>query len=242
MVAMLVTSAGAGRGHGFWVALGTFSVLRADLSTIGRSARAAVVGTAFGFVVSSAVVLAGERQEWVLWALLPVTMFLASFTGRFRPEVTATAFTTFLVTMYALADPDGLATAEARVVTVAIGAAVTLAVGAVLWPRVGSVRGATLAQVVAAAGARLHDAVATATVWAAMPDPEDGGGRSLLGEGAGWRSSLPVITELDRVLDTLATAHRPGRGPDARPPLPRPAGRRSARRCPSGCRSGRRCG
>ncbi len=204
MVSMAVVAAGAGSGHGFWVALGTFSVLRADLSTIGRSAVSAIIGTAIGFAVGSGLVLVGERQEWVLWVFLPITMFLASWTGRFRPEVTSAALTTFLVAMYALADPDGLATAEARLATVVIGAGVTLVVGALLWPKVGSVPGAALAQVVATARARLGEAVTSTTAWATGP-----AGDRPVPRGPGPTApgtSLPVVTELDRVLDTLASS------------------------------------
>jgi uncharacterized membrane protein YccC len=198
MLSIAVIAAGAGAGHAFWVALGTFSVLRADLVSTGRSARATLVGTGVGFVLASALVLAGEQDRWLLWAALPVTMFLASWTGRFRPEVTSAAFTTFLVGMYALAAPDGLATAEARVVTVLVGAAVTLVVGAVLWPRPGSLPPAALAQVVTDARGWLAQAVDTVTT---EPSRAGSPGRRLA-----WASPLPVLSELDRALDTIATS------------------------------------
>jgi len=193
MVAVGIVLAGAGEGHGFWVALGAFSVVRADLATTGRSAREVVIGTAIGFLVSSLVVVfAGDHGTWVLWAVFPVAMCLSAFGSRIRPEIGAAAFTTMMVALYSLLTPAGLKIGEVRLVDVTIGAALTLAVGAILWPRVGTVPRGLLADVVTRAQQELTRSAALAARAADAP-PGDG------------RGPLALLTDLDRVLDTISS-------------------------------------
>jgi len=193
MVAVGIVLAGAGDGHGFWVALGAFSVLRADLATTGRSAWTVVIGTAIGFGVSSLVVVAGEHRTWVLWVVFPIALCLSAFGTRLRPEIGAAAFTTLLVTLYSLVVPSGLKVGEIRLVDVTIGAAVTLAVGAFLWPRVGTAPRAVLADIVTRARREIAHSAARAT---GAPDPPAGD----------RRGPLALFSDLDRTLDTISAS------------------------------------
>ncbi|MBM3658297.1 MAG: hypothetical protein FJW95_02185, partial [Actinobacteria bacterium] len=184
MIAVAIVLEGVGSGHGFWVALGAFTVLRADFGTVKRSARTTVVGTAIGFALSSLVVLWGEHREIVVWVALAAGLFLAAYGSRFRPEVGSAAFTVLVVSMYTLTEPAGLRTGEVRLLNVTIGATVTLLVTFVLWPRAGRAPAQVVAEVVAGARRSLADAVA----------------RRPVGE------PYALVTDLDRVLDVVTTS------------------------------------
>jgi uncharacterized membrane protein YccC len=192
MAAVAVVLAGAGEGHGFWVALGAFSVLRADLATTRQTARAVIIGTAIGFVVSSIAIVITEPSEWLLWGLFPIALALAASGDRFSPEASAAGFSTLFVSLYSLVDPVGLQVGEVRMVDVALGAGITLVIGAILWPRVGTVPRGMLADVVERARRELRHAVARAS------------GRDMRG-GADPRGPLAVLADLDRILDTIAS-------------------------------------
>ena len=112
MVAVAIVLAGAGEGHGFWIALGAFSVLRADLATSQRTARAVIVGTAIGFAVSSVAVVISEPSEWALWILFPIGLAFAASGGRFPPEASSAGFTTLFVSLYSIATRRGCASAK----------------------------------------------------------------------------------------------------------------------------------
>jgi uncharacterized membrane protein YccC len=65
--------------HGFWVVLGTLSVLRSNALRTGRSILSALAGTAVGIVVGAGLVIAIGTHEGVLWAVLPVAVFSAAY-------------------------------------------------------------------------------------------------------------------------------------------------------------------
>lgn len=58
--------------HGFWVGLGTLSVLRTNATATGATALRAVLGTTIGFVIGAVVVVGVGTDTTVLWLLLPV--------------------------------------------------------------------------------------------------------------------------------------------------------------------------
>ena len=64
-----------GLQHGFWVVLGTLSVLRSNALGTGRSIVSALAGTAAGIVVGALLVLGIGTHETVLWGVLPVAVF-----------------------------------------------------------------------------------------------------------------------------------------------------------------------
>ncbi|MFZ4518486.1 MAG: FUSC family protein, partial [Microthrixaceae bacterium] len=197
-VAMAAVQVGLGAGHGFWIVLGTYSVLRADAATIRRSARASLVGGAVGFVVAVVVVVATEAVTPLGWVLFPVALFIACWSGRFRPEVASASFTVYVVLLFTLVQPEGPTIAGTRLVNVAIGAGIAIVVGTLLWPRVGTVPEGSLADLVerAAGFLRARSAAVTGTgpaVDGASPVPPPG-------------DPMALLTELDRVLDMLATS------------------------------------
>ena len=62
--------------HGFWVVLGTLSVLRSNALGTGATALRAVGGTAVGFVVGSAIMIGVADHSVLLWVLLPVAVLV----------------------------------------------------------------------------------------------------------------------------------------------------------------------
>ena len=65
---------------GFWVVLGTLSALKSSVGGTRQTARQAVVGTLAGFAVSSGFLVAGGENRGLLWAALPLCVFLAVYT------------------------------------------------------------------------------------------------------------------------------------------------------------------
>lgn len=68
--------------HGFWVVLGTLSVLRSNAVGTGWSILSALAGTAFGIVVGAGLVIAIGTHEGVLWAVLPFAVLVAAYAPR----------------------------------------------------------------------------------------------------------------------------------------------------------------
>ena len=186
-VAVGLVQAGVGSGRGFWIALGTISVLRADLATVSRSATTAVVGTAVGFVVSTGVLAVAGDVEPVLWMVLPVVLFLSAAENGVHPVVGTAAFTTFVVTTVAITSPELESAGQLRLVNATIGAVVAFGVAALLWPRIGTVPEGAVAEVLGRLARSLRDRTA---------DPAAPGGPS----------PVTCVTDLDRVVDMVATS------------------------------------
>jgi len=125
-----------GVDHGFWVVLGTLSVLRSNALATGRTAFEAIGGTLVGFVVVTPMVIVFGHDAAVLWILLPITVFLAAFAPTaISFLVGQAAFTAFVVVLFNILEPEGITTGIARVEDIAMGAAVSIVVGVLLWPR-----------------------------------------------------------------------------------------------------------
>ena len=58
--------------NGFWVVLGTISVLRSSALATGTTVVEAITGTVIGIVVGGLMVWAIGAHTWLLWAVLPV--------------------------------------------------------------------------------------------------------------------------------------------------------------------------
>jgi fusaric acid resistance family protein len=126
----------SGVQHGFWVALGTLSVLRTTASSTGSTALRALAGTAVGFVAGALLLLAIGTGPAALWTVLPVAVFIASYAPGTAPfAVGQAAFTVTIVVIFNLLAPAGWQVGLLRIEDVAIGCAVSLAVGAAFWPR-----------------------------------------------------------------------------------------------------------
>src|SRR5207245_4285352 len=62
----------SGVQHGFWVVLGTLSVLRTNAASTGSTALRALGGTAIGFLVGALLMLGIGTSPAALWAALPI--------------------------------------------------------------------------------------------------------------------------------------------------------------------------
>ena len=126
----------SGLQHGFWVVLGTLSVLRSNALGTGRSIAAALAGTAVGIVAGALLVLAIGTHRPVLWAVLPFAVLLATYAPRAISFAAGQAgFTVVLIVLFNLIQPVGWRVGIVRVEDVAIGFAISLGVGLLFWPR-----------------------------------------------------------------------------------------------------------
>jgi hypothetical protein len=126
----------AGLQHGFWVVLGTLSVLRSNALGTGWSIVTALAGTAVGLVIGSALVIGIGTHESVLWIVLPFAVLLASYAPRAISFAAGQAgFTVTLFILFNLIQPVGWRVGVVRVEDVAIGFGISLGVGLLFWPR-----------------------------------------------------------------------------------------------------------
>jgi len=122
--------------HGFWVVLGTLSVLRSNALGTGWSVLSALAGTAAGILVGAVLVIAIGTHEGVLWAVLPAALLLAAYAPRAISFAAGQAgFTVFVIVLFNLLAPVGWRVGLVRAEDVAIGLAVSLVVGLLFWPR-----------------------------------------------------------------------------------------------------------
>ena len=61
----------SGVQHGFWVALGTLSVLRTTAASTGATALRALAGTVVGFLIGAGLLLLIGTSQATLWTVLP---------------------------------------------------------------------------------------------------------------------------------------------------------------------------
>lgn len=148
--------------HGFWVVLGTMSVLRSNAVGTTATAFQAVTGTVAGFLAGALVLLVlGPRHYELLWFLLPVAVFVAAYVPT-AISFTAgqAAFTLVVLVLFNILEPAGVRIGVTRVENVAIGGAVSLGVGLLLWPRgAAAALGRALCEAYLAAGRYLQAAV-----------------------------------------------------------------------------------
>ena len=162
----------AGLQHGFWVVLGTLSVLRSNALATGWSILSALAGTAAGLVVGALLVIAVGTHQAVLWGVLPLAILVAAYAPRAISFAAGqAAFTVVLFVLFNIIQPVGWRVGLVRVEDVAIGFAISLGVGLLFWPR-GA--GARLRGDLALAYARCVDSVvATARQLIEAGDPDD---------------------------------------------------------------------
>jgi Fusaric acid resistance protein-like len=147
--------------HGFWVVLGTMSVLRSNALGTGATALRAVGGTALGFVVGAAIMIGVADHTVLLWVLLPVAV-LASGVAPSMISFAAgqAAFTLVVVILFNIIQPLGWKVGLTRIEDVAIGCGVSIVVGFLFWPRGATAAlGRALSTAFAASSAYLADAV-----------------------------------------------------------------------------------
>ena len=122
--------------HGFWVVLGTLSVLRSNALGTGVTAARAVAGTAAGFIVGTVIMLGLGSHTTALWFLLPLAVLFAGA----APAVISFAagqagFTVMVIILFNILVPAGWRVGLLRLEDVALGCAVSVGVGLLLWPR-----------------------------------------------------------------------------------------------------------
>jgi len=208
--------------HGFWVVLGTLSVLRSNALGTGATAVRAVLGTAIGFLVGYVVLLTLGPHDAELWLLLPLAVLVAGIAPTVVSFTAGQAgFTVFVVLVFNVIEPVGSRIGLVRVEDVLIGAVVSVVVGVLFWPRgagaelVRALGGAyaTAASWLAVAvddvdradGDRADEGATTAagarwtrerTAAVAAARRLDDAYRQYLGERGAKRMSLPVIGRL----------------------------------------------
>jgi uncharacterized membrane protein YccC len=146
--------------HGFWVVLGTLSVLRTNAASTGATALRALAGTAAGFVIGAALLLVIGTSTGVLWTVLPIAVLIASYAPGTLPFAAGqAAFTVVVSVLFNLLVPAGWQIGVVRVEDVALGCAVSIVVGVLFWPRgAGALVADDLADALRTGGAYLTDA------------------------------------------------------------------------------------
>lgn len=162
--------------HGFWVVLGTLSVLRSNALNTGSTVVHALAGTVVGIVIGGATIFAIGTDTAVLWAILPVTLMVAAYAPRAVSFAAGqAAFTVAVLTLFDLIQPSGWQTGLIRVEDIAIGGAISLGLGFLFWPRGAA---GVLRDSVASAYARTADYLARSVETMNRRDDEDGLQRS----------------------------------------------------------------
>jgi hypothetical protein len=161
--------------HGFWVVLGTLSVLRTNAASTESTALRALGGTAIGFVVGALLLLGIGTSTPALWAALPIAIAVAAYAPGTLPFTFGqAAFTVVIVVLFNLLVPVGWKVGLLRIQDVAIGCLVSLVIGVLFWPRgAASVVGDDLADAFRIGAAYLTESVD----WAlgTRHDPPDAG-------------------------------------------------------------------
>ena len=122
--------------HGFWVVLGTLSVLRCNALGTGATALRAVGGTAVGFVIGSAIMIGVSDHTVLLWVLLPVAVLISGVAPSMISFAAGQAgFTLVVIILFNIIEPTGWKVGLTRIEDVAIGCAVSVVVGLLFWPR-----------------------------------------------------------------------------------------------------------
>ena len=147
--------------HGFWVVLGTLSVLRTNAASTESTALRALGGTVLGFLLGALLLLGIGTSTPALWAALPVAIAVAAYAPGALPfTVGQAAFTVVVLVLFNLLAPAGWRVGLLRIEDVAIGCLVSLAVGVLFWPRgAASVVGDDLADAFRSGSAYLTQAV-----------------------------------------------------------------------------------
>jgi uncharacterized membrane protein YccC len=151
----------SGVQHGFWVVLGTLSVLRTSASSTESTALRALGGTVIGFAVGGLLLLGIGTSTPALWVALPIAIAVAAYAPGTLPFIAGqAAFTVVIVVLFNILVPAGWKVGLLRIEDVAIGCAVSLVVGVLFWPRgAASVVGDDLADAFRVGAAYLTESV-----------------------------------------------------------------------------------
>jgi uncharacterized membrane protein YccC len=122
--------------NGFWVVLGTISVLRSSALATGTTVVEAITGTVIGIVIGGVLVYAIGAHTWLLWTVFPIAVLVGAYSPR-AISFTAgqAAFTVVIVVLFNLLNPIGWRVGVVRIEDIAIGCAISLVTGFLFWPR-----------------------------------------------------------------------------------------------------------
>jgi uncharacterized membrane protein YccC len=122
--------------NGFWVVLGTISVLRSSALATGTTVVEAITGTGIGIIVGGLLVWAIGVHTWLLWTVFPLAVLVAAYSPRAISFVAGQAgFTIVIVVLFNLLNPIGWRVGLIRIEDIAIGCAISLVTGFLFWPR-----------------------------------------------------------------------------------------------------------
>jgi uncharacterized membrane protein YccC len=125
-----------GLQHAFWVMLGTLQVLRSNALSTGRTTVQALAGNVIGVAIGGIFAVLAGKHMLVMWAALPLAIFLAAYAATAVGFVASqAAFTINLIVVFNLITPAGWQVGLVRIEDVAVGAAISIVVGLLLWPR-----------------------------------------------------------------------------------------------------------
>ena len=152
--------------HGFWVVLGTMSVLRSNALGTGATALRAVGGTAIGFLVGSLIMIGVADHMVLLWVLLPLAVLISGIAPSMISFVAGqAAFTLLVIILFNIIQPIGWKVGLTRIEDVAIGCGVSIVVGLLFWPRGATAAlGRALSSAFTASSGYLSDAVERLTM------------------------------------------------------------------------------
>ncbi len=198
-IAVLVVDV-VGVDHGFWVLLGTISVLRFDAASTRKLAWRAIPATAVGAVVGVAALWAFNEAPGGLWFLLPLLVFLSAWSAAALGFVAGQAtFTALVLVALGLIDwPLDPRLGVVRLEDVAMGVGVALLVALLIWPRgaAGELR-RRLSEATGLSGAYLGRAIGAYTT------ADDGLNQA----------RVSAILAVDRAVETIELARAQNGGP-----------------------------
>jgi len=173
----------SGVQHGFWVVLGTMSVLRTNAATTESTALRALGGTVIGFIVGALLLLGIGTSTAALWVALPIAVAVAAYAPGALPFMFGqAAFNVVVVVLFNILIPVGWKVGVLRIEDVAIGCVVSLAVGLLFWPRgAGAIVGDDLADSYRRGAAYLTESVNWAL--ALRPTPPTGSAAAAITAG-----------------------------------------------------------
>jgi uncharacterized membrane protein YccC len=121
--------------RGYWVVLGTLSVLRMDLRGTGKSSWQVIQGQLIGFACGFVLLTLYLEVPWLAWAMLPIVAgaqgYMANNVAVIWQQV---GFTVLLVTLVSLSAPSR-DLALLRLEDVALGMAIAIVVSLLVFPR-----------------------------------------------------------------------------------------------------------
>jgi uncharacterized membrane protein YccC len=152
--------------HGFWVVLGTMSVLRSSALGTGATALRAIGGTTVGFIAGALIMIGLADHSVFLWVVLPVAVLLSGMAPSMISFAAGqAAFTLVVIILFNIIQPIGWKVGLTRIEDVAIGCGVSIVVGILFWPRGATAAlGRALSTAFAASSAYLAETVERLTV------------------------------------------------------------------------------